>query len=60
MERESYDGAMSTDTPTGASGAQKGDPKAFRDFIEERYSEWEREFGDDVHVRRTVSFDPKR
>lgn len=55
-----YDGAMSTDTPTGASGAQEGDPKAFRDFIEERYGEWEREFGDDVHVRRTVSFDPKR
>ena len=50
---------MSTDTPTGASGAQEGDPKAFRDFIEERYSEWEREFGDDIHVRRTVSFDPK-
>ncbi len=51
---------MSTDTPTGASSAQEGDPKAFRDFIEARYSEWEREFGDDVHVRRTVSFDPKR
>lgn len=50
---------MSTDTPTGASGAEKGDAKAFRDFIEERYSEWEREFGDDVHVRRTVAFDPK-
>jgi hypothetical protein len=34
-------------------------PHAFRDFIEERYAEWENEFGDNVHVRRTVAFDPK-
>jgi hypothetical protein len=51
---------MSTDTPTGTPSPQEGDPNPFRDFIEERYQEWESEFGDDVHVRRTVSFDPKK
>lgn len=33
---------------------------AFQTFIEERYAEWELEFGDGVDVRRTVSFDPKK
>lgn len=51
---------MSTDTPAGRPDTPEDAPHAFRDFIEERYSEWESEFGDDVHVRRTVSFDPKQ
>ena len=33
---------------------------AFQNFIEERYAEWEIEFGDGVDTRRTVSFDPKK
>ncbi len=32
----------------------------FQNIIEERYSEWEREFGAEVDARRTVAFDPKR
>jgi hypothetical protein len=53
---------MSTgnNTSTGPTNTPEGAPHAFRDFIEERYQEWESEFGDDVHVRRTVSFDPKK
>jgi len=43
---------------SGAPGASES-AHAFRDFIEERYAEWEKEFGDNVHVRRTVAFDPK-
>ncbi len=37
-----------------------GVPDAFCNFIEERYREWDGEFGEDVHLRRTVSLDPKR
>lgn len=44
---------------SGAPGSAEGVPHAFRDFIEERYAEWENEFGDNVHIRRTTSFDPK-
>jgi hypothetical protein len=32
----------------------------FQNIIEERYSEWEREFGAEVDARRTVAFDPKK
>jgi hypothetical protein len=51
---------MSTDTSAHSAATPDGAHDAFRDFIEERYHEWENEFGDDVHVRRTVSFDPKK
>jgi hypothetical protein len=44
---------------SGAPGTSEKVSHAFRDFIEERYAEWENEFGDNVHVRRTVAFDPK-
>jgi hypothetical protein len=49
-----------SDNPAGDASARKGASDAFRDFIEERYQEWESEFGDDVHVRRTEAFDPKQ
>jgi hypothetical protein len=51
---------MSTDKTSGGGGTPDEAPDAFRDFIEERYATWEDEFGDEVHVRRTVSFDPKK
>ena len=44
----------------GDASTRIGASDAFRDFIEERYHEWENEFGDDVHVRRTEAFDPKQ
>ena len=52
---------MSTGSNTfsGRSGTRER-AHAFRDFIEERYAEWESEFGDNVHVRRTTAFDPKQ
>ena len=34
-------------------------PREFREFIEERYHEWEDEFGDEVHKRRTTNFEGK-
>jgi hypothetical protein len=34
-------------------------PDAFVQGIEERYAEWENEFGDTVDERRTTAFDPK-
>ena len=43
----------------GNSGATEGASDAFRDFIEERYIEWDREFGEEVHQRRTISDEPK-
>jgi hypothetical protein len=46
--------------PAGGPDARQGASDAFRDFIEERYHEWENEFGDDVHVRRTTSFEAKQ
>ena len=56
-----YHVAMSTgfNASSGTPGTSEITPHAFRDFIEERYTEWEHEFGDNVHVRRTISFDPK-
>ncbi len=33
---------------------------AFQNFIEDRYSEWEQEFGDEIEARRTLSFEPKK
>ena len=51
---------MSTGSNASSAPRTSDDvPHAFRDFIEERYAEWENEFGDNVHVRRTVAFDPK-
>jgi hypothetical protein len=44
---------------SGNSGTPKGAAESFRDFIEERYAEWEREFGEEVHLRRTISPEPK-
>jgi hypothetical protein len=45
---------------SGASSPPEGAPDAFLDFIEERYSQWEREFAEEVHVRRTTTPNPKR
>lgn len=39
--------------------APKETTDAFQNFIEERYGEWEREFGDEVDARRTT-FDSKK
>jgi hypothetical protein len=52
---------MSTGSNASSGSLETSDsvPHAFRDFIEERYIEWEDEFGDNVHIRRTTSFDPK-
>ena len=50
--------ATGSNAESDAAGATES-AHAFRDFIEARYSEWENEFGDNVHVRRTVAFDPK-
>ncbi|HKV20337.1 MAG TPA: hypothetical protein VJR50_15000 [Mycobacterium sp.] len=52
---------MSTGSTASSGALESSDsvPHAFRDFIEERYAEWEDEFGDNVHIRRTTSFDPK-
>ncbi len=60
MRHRSYHVAMSTgsNTSSGPSTPQIT-PHAFRDFIEDRYHEWEAEFGDDVHVRRTTNFEGK-
>ena len=43
----------------GNSGAPEGASDAFRDVIEERYIEWDREFGEQVHQRRMISVEPK-
>ena len=45
---------------SGDSSAPEGTPDAFVEHIEERYKEWEREFGDEINARRTASFDPKK
>jgi pimeloyl-ACP methyl ester carboxylesterase len=60
MKCRSYHVAMSTgsNTSSGPSTPQIT-PQLFRDFIEDRYHEWEAEFGDDVHVRRTTNFEGK-
>ncbi|GFG51961.1 hypothetical protein [Mycolicibacterium agri] len=50
---------MSTVSDRESSPDPEGARDSFKEFIEERYGEWEREFGDDVNVRRTASFDPK-
>jgi hypothetical protein len=44
---------MSTD-----SNRESDDP--FVADIEERYADWESEFGDDVEVRRTTNFEGKQ
>ena len=49
---------------TGSNGPadNSGTPKAsdtFRDLIEERYLEWEREFGEEVRQRRKIDLNPK-
>ena len=51
---------MSTDSnqSLGNSGTSEGASDAFRDFIEERYIEWDREFGAELHQRRTISIEP--
>jgi MOSC domain-containing protein YiiM len=46
------------DESAGDTGTPAGSPTAFCDFIEERYQEWEREFGEEVHLRRKVTLDP--
>ncbi|MFY9919730.1 MAG: hypothetical protein WAL26_15210 [Mycobacterium sp.] len=53
---------MSTisDDSAGDSSAPDGVRDAFCDFIEERYHEWDGEFGEEVHLRRAVSLDPKQ
>jgi hypothetical protein len=52
---------------TGSKPKSSGDlsaPDAASDphaqLIEERYAEWEQEFGDEIDGRRTHGFDPKR
>ena len=50
---------MSTD-PNREQSPEELPEDAFQTFIEERYAEWEIEFGDGVDTRRTVSFDPKK
>jgi hypothetical protein len=52
--------SSNAENPAGDATARITASDAFRDFIEERYHEWESEFGDDVHVRRTEAFDPKQ
>lgn len=42
------------------TGASKDAVDAFQNFIEDRYFEWESEFGDEIDARRTLSFDPKK
>jgi len=53
---------MSTDSdkPSDEAGTPEGASDPFLRVIEERYSEWEREFADGVHVRRTVPVDRKQ
>ena len=41
------------------SGAPQNASEQFRDFVEQRYTEWEDEFGQGVETRRTAAFDPK-
>lgn len=48
---------VSSDGPDARARHEPTD--AFQNFIEERYGEWEQEFGEDVNARRTTSFDPK-
>ena len=52
---------MSTlfDESAGDTSTPAGSSTAFCDFIEERYQEWEREFGEEAHLRRKVTLDPK-
>jgi hypothetical protein len=45
---------------SGVSSPPDGASDAFLDFIEERYSQWEREFAEEVHLRRTTTSNPKR
>ena len=45
---------------SGEPGAPEGAPNLFVQGIEERYAEWEREFGDEVDARRTLAFDPPK
>jgi hypothetical protein len=45
---------------SGASSPPEGASDAFLDFIEECYSQWEREFAEEVHLRRTTTSNPKR
>jgi hypothetical protein len=45
---------------SGDPGAPDGAANAFVQGIEERYAEWEKEFGADVDERRTTAFDPKQ
>ena len=49
-----------SDNPAGDAGTRIGASDAFLAIIEDRYLQWENEFGDDVHVRRTEAFDPKQ
>jgi hypothetical protein len=54
---------MSTDSNRKSTG-DPSTPDAASDpharLIEERYAEWEQEFGDEIDSRRTHGFDPKR
>ena len=51
---------MSTffDESAGDPRRPEGSPTDFCDFIEERYREWDAEFGEEVHKRRKVTLDP--
>lgn len=49
-----------SDESAGDSSTADRVRDAFCDFIEERYHEWDSEFGEEVHLRRAVSLDPKR
>jgi hypothetical protein len=40
---------------SGNAGTPEGASDDFLDFIEKRYAEWDREFGEEVHRRRTIS-----
>ena len=42
------------------TGASEDAVDAFQNFIEDRYREWEIEFGDEIDARRTLSFDLKK
>jgi hypothetical protein len=50
---------VSNRSSSGDQGAPEGPSDVFQQLIEERYAEWESEFGDDVDSRRTTAFDPK-
>ncbi len=51
--------SVTFDELAGDPGRPAGSPTAFGDFIEERYQEWESEFGEENYQRRKVTLDPE-